>query len=562
MTMEKLSKSMNFEEIARAYYRAWFRFHPEAAVKVGVQGYAHLLTPYAEDERGALVCLNDALIVGLEELARDGLSVDEQLDRDILYNAARLENEYLLDVEPRRLDPGRILPCNAIYQLLIRPVEDFPACLMARLHASAPHLLGARAYLASAVAAIPPLWADSAATAARAGVQFLQDLPDHPKVKAQAYQLQGLAPALNAAAQALKEYADFLARDILPRARGDFACGISYFEHLLRRRHFIDISVDEVRALGVRLFDETQAELMAACRELCGHEDVAALTRRINAEHPPPERLLHVYRKQMQAAQAFVHDRDLVTMPSATHLEVAATPLFLRHQIPFAAYSEPSPHDPGQQGYYYVTPPVDDAQLTAHHHAAIMHTCVHEAWPGHHLQFVIANQIPVARSLPRLLNPSATLYEGWALYSEQLMQEQGFLARPESRFLLLKDRLWRALRVFLDVDLHTRGLALDAAADLMMRHLGFSHSQALADLTWYTRSPTVPLSYATGWSIINSVREHLRHTRPTFNFKQFHDQLLSQGSVALPRVVRRVYGEAMWTAVRHDLVQGTVDETA
>ena len=61
---------------------------------------------------------------------------------------------------------------------------------------------------------------------------------------------------------------------------------------------------------------------------------------------------------------------------------------------------------------------------------------------------------------------------------------------------------------------------------------------------------------------VEAAREHLRHTRPTFNFKQFHDQLLSQGSVALPRVVRRVYGEAMWTAVRHDLVQRTVDETA
>ena len=560
--METSSKSMGLEDIARTYYRAWFRFHPETAAVVGVPGYAHLLTPYTEDERGALVCLNDALIVGLEELARDNLSVDERLDRDILYNAARLENEYLLDVEPRRLDPGRILPCNAIYQLLIRPVEDFPTCLLARLEAITPHLLGARAYLASAVAAIPCLWAESAATAARAGVRFLQDLPEHPKVKAHAHRLDGLAPVLHAAATALMQYADFLARDIVPRARGDFACGARYFEHLLWRRHFIDISIDEVRALGVRLFDETQAELGAACRELGGHADVDALTRRINAEHPPAERLLHVYRKQMQAAQAFVYEHDLVSVPSAAHLEVVATPLFLRHQIPFAAYSEPSPNDPRQQGYYYVTPPADDAHLTTHHHAAIMHTCVHEAWPGHHLQFVTANQTPVARSLPRLLNPSATLYEGWALYSEQLMHEQGFLARPESHFLLLKDRLWRALRVLLDVDLHTRGLSLDAAANRMTHHLGFTRDQALADLTWYTRSPTVPLSYATGWFIINSVRDHLHRHHATFNLKQFHDQLLSQGSVALPRVVRQVYGEAMWTTVRRDLVQGAVNETA
>ena len=561
MTQEFVPNRTRFEEVMSSYYRAWFRFHPEAAVDVGVAGYAHLLTPYSEDERGALVCLNDELMVGLEELAHYGLSIDQQIDLDILYNAARLENEHLLDGETQRPDPSRYLPINAIHQLLMRPVVDFPANLIARVNAVPAHLEGARPYVTAAANRIPGLWVDLAAQSARAGALFVLELPQHPKIQANLQQLPDFERVLQQAAQALTGYADFLETQIAPQAMGDFACGRVYFEHLLRRRHFLDIGVDELRELGVRLYEETRFALLEECRALGGGDDVAALTRRLNAKHPSPENLLEVYRTQMQAAHAFVSSHDLVTVPLATDLEVMETPVFLRHQIPFAAYHEPAPNDPQQQGYYYVTPPIDPEQLAEHNHAGVMHTCAHEAWPGHHLQFVTANQSPTSRSLPRLLNPSATLYEGWALYCEQLMHEHGFLARPESRFILLRDRLWRALRIILDVDLHTRGLTLEAAADLMVSRLGFPRSQALADLAWYTRAPTVPLSYATGWSIINALRERVRNNRPGFDLKQFHDHLLSQGSVALPRVVRRLYGESMWSAVKRDLAQSTVDAT-
>jgi len=183
----------------------------------------------------------------------------------------------------------------------------------------------------------------------------------------------------------------------------------------------------------------------------------------------------------------------------------------------------------------------------------VPHTCVHEAWPGHHCQFVTANLNAVASSLPRLSNPSATLYEGWALYCEQLMQEQGFLQAPESRFVLLKDRLWRALRILLDVELHTRGLEVADAARRMQTALGFTHEQAMADLTWYTRAPTVPMGYATGWALINAARERLRHNEAGFDLAGFHDRLLAEGSIALPFVMRTQFGDSFWEDVRQDV---------
>ena len=195
-----------------------------------------------------------------------------------------------------------------------------------------------------------------------------------------------------------------------------------------------------------------------------------------------------------------------------------------------------------------MTPVVSEGQMLEHNRASIDLTCVHEAFPGHHLQFVTANQNP-ANSLPRLLNPSATLYEGWALYCEDLMLEQGLLARPEHRFIMLRDRLWRALRVMLDVELHTRGLSVEDAAQRMCDSLGFEMSHARADISWYIQSPTVPMGYATGWALIRAVRE-TQSKNEGFELKSFHDRLLSVGSCGLPRVIKRAFGEDAWMDAR------------
>lgn len=550
-----------FTALVQSYYAAWFRYHPEAAVDAGVAGYSGLLAPVTEEARGALVCLNDELRAGLDELDRTALSPDQALDFDLMYGAALLENQYLLDVEPRAPDPGRLLPVNAIYQLTIRPVADFQAALMARLKAIPQSLHEAREFLLPRAPGIPPVWLRSAVASAHGGIGFLAGLPAHPKIVA-AGGIPGLETALHQARQALQEYADFLEVDLAPQAAGEFACGPAYFEHLLQYRHGLDASIDQLYHLGEELFARTQEELKAACRQLTGSDDITQALTQLRANHPAADRLLAAYREQMHAARTFVASHDLVTIPDQESLDVVETPVFLRHQIPFAAYCEPAPNDPTQQGYYYVTPPLSAEELVEHDSASLMHTCVHEAWPGHHLQFVTANRNPAARSLPRLLNASATLYEGWALYSEQLMHEQGFLNRPEQQFILLRDRLWRALRILIDIDIHTRGVSLEGAAERLMTHLGFPRRQALAELTWYSQSPTVPLGYATGWALINALRDQVCPEKSVPGLKRFHDRLLSVGSVALPQVIARAFGADVWTKVKGKVFTEAMRETA
>ncbi|MCK4866227.1 MAG: DUF885 domain-containing protein [Gammaproteobacteria bacterium] len=522
------------------YYRTWFRFHPEVAVDVGVAGYANLLKPYGDDELNALKVLNEKLISSLDELDTKTLSQDQQIDLQLMRSAAVLQLEARASRDWRHCDPARFLPVHAIYQLTVRDVEDKKNAFRERLAAIPAHLRGARSWLDMQPEKIPLIWLESAVAEAEGGSEFFHELKHHPEINN-----YSVSEELEQAAHALDDFASYLKNNLIQKAKGDFACGRHYFDLILQERHFLNINADELYSFGEKLFNETEKELKKVTQELQGNEDVDALMKKIQQQRPKKENVLDEYRKQMLAARKFVEDNDIVSMPGKEALKVVETPGFLQHQIPFAAYYEPSPADVNQQGYYYVTPAKTEDELGEHNNISIKHTCVHEAWPGHHLQFVKANTKPTSSTLPRLLNASATLYEGWALYCEQLMHELGFITEPESRFVLLKDRLWRALRIMIDVGIHTRDLNLDDAASLMQEKLGFSKGQAMGDLTWYTHAPGVPMGYATGWALINCLKEEQK-TKDDFVLKTFHDTLLSSGSIALPLTVVRGFGLSAW----------------
>ncbi len=538
--------------ILDSYYSAWFRYHPEAAVDLGVPGYADRLRPYDDDEIGALTVLHEKLLDSLDGLNSNNLDDDDLVDLELVRGSALLELKKLVERDWRQREPAGFLPIHAIYQLTVRQVDDLGTALKSRLGAIPAYLRGARSQILGQPERVPSVWLESAVAEAHAGAGYFRELRAHPLFAR--YKLDRL---LDTAAHAVEDFARFLETEVGPRAQGEFACGGEYFDMLLRHRHFLDVNGGEIHALGQRLFQEAEAELRQVTRGLRGDDDVNAMMRALHRQHPPANQLLAGYRQSMHAAHAFLLDHDLVTVPAHENLRVVETPVFLRHQIPFAAYLDPQPGDPQQQGYYYVTPATDEGALGEHNLVSLQHTCVHEAWPGHHLQFVTANLNPISSTLPRLLNTSATLYEGWALYCEHLMQEQGFLAAPESRFILLKDRLWRALRIMLDVELQTRGLSIDAAADRMQEALGFTRQQALADLNWYTQAPTVPLGYATGWALITETRARLQATEADFTLKSFHDRLLSSGSIGLPKVISNRFGAPMWSSVKQAVFAGS-----
>ena len=130
--------------------------------------------------------------------------------------------------------------------------------------------------------------------------------------------------------------------------------------------------------------------------------------------------------------------------------------------------------------------------MREHNFASISNTSIHEAYPGHHLQLDVARRHP---SLTRLLTDAPEFVEGWGMYTELMMREQGFDDDARFRVIMHTDAIWRACRIILDVRMHRGELTAEEATDFLVEHTGFQRSNARAEVQWYTYRPTYPLSY-------------------------------------------------------------------
>src|SRR5213079_1698573 len=227
--------------------------------------------------------------------------------------------------------------------------------------------------------------------------------------------------------------------------------------------------------------EEVEADLARRAARLDGRKTWQEVVDRLRADHPPADGLVEAYAREMVRARDFVAERGLAPIPEAP-LSVVPTPAFMRPVIPFAAYDSPGAYARDRQGRFYVTVP--DARIPAaqqerilrdHSRYELAATALHEGYPGHHLHLVTAKGLP-SHVRKNLWTPLTV--EGWALYCEDMMAEQGFYASEEEMFFQRVHLLWRAERILLDVGLHTRGMTPEQAVDQMVRDLHIERSNA------------------------------------------------------------------------------------
>ena len=529
-----------FTDFCADYFRKYFELHPTDAIYYGIEGYDHLLNDYSDETYQSEKVFVEQSLAKLRQIDVNDLDRDEAIDYALLEGKLVIQIYEHAKEDYRLKWPDTYSPIDAIYILTVRATNDLAGNLLSRLGRATALIRQGIANLTRPEANPPRLWTEMAVEGAKGSVGFLDNLTDHPKIKESVRDTAALRAAIEKAKGAVNDFAAFLEQDLLPRSTGVYAVGEAHYNLLLKDKHFLSHDAQSLLAIGESLFAKTKKELSELADELAPGKEIEDVARAIQEKHPSIDQILSAYRKAMEAARDFVKETNLVSFPPKEELHVVHTPEFRRHEIPFAAYLSPSPKDPNQVGYYYVTPVTDNDLLREHNWVGLENTSVHESYPGHHLQFSIANCNPQSATLPRLMNESSVFYEGWALYCEQLMQEQGFLKSKEHQFVMLKDRLWRALRIIIDVKTQTGKMSYDEAADLMVRELHFPRAQACGDLNWYSQSPSVPMGYALGWSIINRLRQQEQKQRGSkFALREFHDKLLSAGSISLPLVEQR-----------------------
>jgi uncharacterized protein (DUF885 family) len=475
---------------------------------------------------------------------KEKLTEGELLDLDILDSSLEAEVKYEKEYK-RFIRDGSIYPslalsgCNVFIIRDFAPPEQRGKSLLQRLK-QIPAFLKQGERNLKTVKNVPGIWTEIGMETTMSGKAFFRTsiqefAKEVPQLK------NSILKAAQEAEKSFERYYSFLKEKVLPKSSGDFACGKKFFDYLLSSYHQLPYDTKDLLKIGEEVIRETQGELKRISQRIDPGKSWSEILSDIKKLHPDKGSLLSFYKEEMNKSYDFVKSKELVTLPGQEELEVIETPVFVRHLIPYAAYMSPAPFEKSQKGFYWVTPvnqnlPPDkqEQQLQGHNIFKSAVTSLHEGYPGHHLQLVIGNRVD---SKVRRIFGTNVFVEGWALYCEEMMYEQGYYTDIRTRLFQLKDQLWRGCRVVIDVKLHTKKMSFDQAVDMLVNVAKLERVNATAEVKRYTQEPTQPMSYVIGKSEVLKLREEYKKLKGAeFDLKKFHDQLLSYGSIPLKLV--------------------------
>jgi hypothetical protein len=519
-----------FTNIVDSYLDLRWNLDPVAATAAGVVAHDYRLGTHGEDEIRQYVAALKSETNAMEEVEPDGLQ--GEIDRTALLDDARFMIHRLEKEQPHVRNPNFWVShvLEGLYQLLVLQDRSWDH----RARAAAARIRAVPGYLEQAKATLrdcPSVFVETGLDVIAQGgaligeVRRLLEPPDD----------ETYPQACDEATTALHEFGQHLRDELWNEANGDFAIGEHAFNFRLHYQHALRNTAPELWRYGLALVEQVEAELAQAAEEMEPGVPWQDVADHLRAEHPSSGELVGAYAEQMERARRFVEERGLVSLPEGA-LEVVATPAFLRPLIPFAAYHPPGAFSSDRTGWFYVTPPeagtdpeVERGILRDHCVHDLASTALHEGYPGHHLQFLSAQA--QERTVRKVVDTPLTI-EGWALYCEEMMAEEGFYSGPEELFFQKIALLWRALRVVLDVGLHTRGMSFEQAVAHLMEKIQVDQSHAEAEVRRYCAEPAYQLCYAVGRRELRSLRDAYRAAHGgDYSLRGFHDAVLSYGGL-------------------------------
>ena len=360
----------------------------------------------------------------------------------------------------------------------------------------------------SSLQRIPALFRDLGMEMIAGTRRFLADL--HPT-------LPELTPALHA----LDRFEDTVARCSVHR---HFQLPGDLFERVLRSHLHLQLDCQQLADLLAEEIEHLRKQL----EQVAGAPlDAAGLDRYIRRSPPPPAQgggLLELYKKEVASLARHCVRAGLVTeeMVSQCPVRVEPVPAYLSAIRAASSYSIPARHPP-IGGVFYVINAYEPAERFKTYQREYRILAAHETYPGHHLLDVHRWSLPQAirRVIERPL-----FYEGWACFAEELIRLTGYLQSPHELLLLLRRRLWRAIRGQIDLGLQTGGLDLPAAASLLMQ-TGMNRSDAMASARKYPLNPGYQSCYTAGIQRFLGLYDRFGRS----NLPIFVETILRQGEI-------------------------------
>jgi uncharacterized protein DUF885 len=521
------------DDLCRSYLDLKYHFDPAAASAAGLVSEDSRLGSFDTETTREHLSALQSVSGALEEL--DPEDLQSEIDRTALLGEIRSTIHRFTYERPHVRNPGLWLShlFQGLYSLLTRSEPAVPArapAVVARLEATPGFVAAARA----TVDEPPSVFVDLALGMLGGGGELIAQVVT-VFGEAAPYLADQLKKAGEDALKALLGFGAALRDDIEPDPDPHaFAVGEEQFSRRLHHEHALSAGPPELWRYGLHLQDEVTQQIVALA-ERVDRRPWRELVDELREDTPEPERLLPAYRAEVERACHFVVQHELVTVPEGG-VDVVGTPAYLANLVPFAAYEPPPIYLRQRTGRFYVTrpdptlPPHAFAQQRRGHSThAIPVMVAHEVYPGHHLQLLAMEDLG---SEVRRHVWSPGMVEGWALYCEQLMDEAGYYRTDEMRLFQLVNLLWRAIRVVVDVGLHTRGMTPQEAVDYLVEHLPIERRNAEAEVRRYCAWPTYQLCYAVGRREILRLRDAYRkRSGAAFQQRMFHDELLRYGGM-------------------------------
>lgn len=513
----------------------YFRLNPSFAVYQGRHEYDGVLADWTTDGIAAQIAFLKNTIAVAQKMDAAQMTAEERFERDYLIHVARGELFWLEDADAPRtnvtwyfdngLDPNVYIArpyadAETRMKAFIKYARAIPqAVQQIRTNLQTPMPISFVNY------AIPGFkgFADYYTGDAKAAFASVRDAALQAEFDAAA---RDAASAMNGMATWLEGQKK--------TATTNFALGPERFSRMLSATEGVDVSLDELEAVGRADLKRNQDALKSECARFAPGKSIAACMDLMNSRKSDAGPVAEA-REQLPVLRQFLVDNNIVSIPGTEQAQVEESPPYNRQN---SAYIDiPGPYEKGLPSVYYISPP--DPSWDAKTRNAyvpgtkdLLFTSVHEVWPGHFLNFLHANR---SKSIFGRVFVGYAFAEGWAHYTEEMMWDAGLnKGDAETHIGQLSNALLRNCRYLSAIGMHARGMTQDQSRQLFIKECYQDEGNARQQSARGTYDPAY-LNYTMGKLMIRKLREDWTGGDRT-KWKAFHDTFLGYGGPPIPMV--------------------------
>jgi len=550
-----------FRSLAADFFeQVYFRFAPTVGTQAGLHQYDPQLEDYSRAAIDRQIEALKTFEAKFDAVSDAGLDESTRGDLTMVRSSIRGELLELGTIRPWEKNPDNYSSgiANSAFVLMERkfaPADDRLRSLIAREKQMPAVFAAAKENLKNP----PRVYTEIALEQLPDIVSFFQkDVPEAFADAKDAATISEFKKTNAAVIVSLQSYEKWLKSDLLPRSNGDFRIGAETFSKKLLCDEMVDTPLDKLLTIAYADLHKNQAEFERIAKEVDPSKTPQEVLAELGAIHPAPDQLLQTFRSTFDGLIRFIHEKQIITIPSDVQPTLEETPPFMRATTQ-ASMDPPGPFEKNSTtAYFNVTLPEKNwtpqhiaEHMMAFNQGTIISTSVHEAYPGHYVQFLWVRYGDLSQV--RKIVAVATNVEGWAHYCEQMMLDEGY-GQPGTgardareakliRLGQLQDALLRDARFIVGIKMHTGQMSFDQAVDFFVSDGYQSRSVGTVETKRGTSDPTY-LYYTLGKLQIMKLRDDLQKKQgASFSLQHFHDDFMRQGGAPIKIVRQTLMGD-------------------